>query len=211
MRSEGRPFTLRLLPTGLCGIISWLPLAQCHARWIRLKPLSGPGGRPPGKSRVHVSLGKPMHIFVGIRRVPACARIYVYPIADSDMRQKERTTSAPAGHQRWRPSTHRMIARWQDHPGRYSRCGALDRKRGAALAKQVEPRTQAWRGPTRVIAAAWPPRWRLSNEARRKSVSGPSRNMARSARSPRVTPLVVRSGSTELAGPPISRPSAEQK
>ncbi|MCP1839031.1 hypothetical protein ACVIHI_008051 [Bradyrhizobium sp. USDA 4524] len=212
MRSEGRPFTLRLLPTELYGNITWLTLTQCQARWLlmRLKPLWSPRGRPTGKPPVHASIGERMHIFVSIRRVPACAQIYIYPTADSNMRQKEWTTVAHASHQRWRPSTHRTIARGQDHLGRYCRCGALDRKRGAALAKQVGPRTQAWTGSTRVIAAAWPPRWRLSNGAHRKPVSRPSRNLARSVRSPRATPLVARSGRTEQAEPPCSRPSAEQ-
>ncbi|VIO68628.1 hypothetical protein CI1B_22510 [Bradyrhizobium ivorense] len=207
MRFEGRPFTLRLLPAELCGIISWLTLAQCHPKWLvtRLKRRSSPRWGAMGKPPVHATPGERMRIIVRIGRVSTCAQIHIHPRADSNMRQD------PASQRRWRPSTHRMKVRWQDRPDRHGRCGALGRKQGAAIAQQANRRTQAWRESIRVIAAARPPRWRLSNRARKKPVSGLSRNSARPARSPRATPLVARSGRAGQAGPPRSRPSADQK
>lgn len=203
---------LRLLPAELCGIISWLTLVQCHPKWLltRLKLPSSPRWGAMGNSPVSATTAKRMHIIVRIRRVPTYAQINRHRRADSNMRQEERQTP-PAGRRRWRPSTHRMKVRWQDRPSRRGRCGALGRKQGAAIAQQADRRTQPWRESIRVTAAARRLRWRLSNSARKKPVSGPSRNLARPVRSPCATPLAARSRCAEQAKPPSSQPSADQK
>lgn len=212
MRFEGRPFTLRLLPAELCGIISWFTLARWYLKWLltQLRLPSSPRWAAMGNSPVSATPGKRMHIIVRIKRVPTCAQIHSRLRADSNMRQEKKQTSL-ASQRRWRPSTHRMKLRLQDQPGRHGRCGALGRKQGAAIAQQADRRTQPWRASIRVTAAARPPRCRLPNRARMKPASGPSRNLARPVRSPRATPLVARSGRAEQAEPPSSQPSADQK
>ncbi|MBP1290518.1 hypothetical protein ACVII1_004495 [Bradyrhizobium elkanii] len=211
MRFEGRPFTLRLLPAELCGIISWFTLAQWHPKWLltQLKLPSSPRWEAMGNSPVSATPRKRMHIIVQIRRVPTCAQIHSYLRADSNMRQEKSQTS-PASRRRWRPSTHRMKVRWH-RPSRHGRCGALGRKQGAAIAQQADRRNQPWRESIRVTAVARPPCWRLSNRARNEPVLGPSRNLASQVRSPRATPLVARSGRAEQAETTSSKPSADQK
>lgn len=140
---------------------------------MRLKPVSSAKWWSMGKSSVHAAAREGMH---RIKLLPDSAQVHIYPMADTNMGLEKWPMSA---HGRCRLNTDCMTVWWQDNLGRHSQCGALGRKRGVAIPQQAEPRTQAWKGPDRAIDAAWSPRWRLSNRARKKSVSGRTRNLTR--------------------------------